>query len=347
MNNTQINAYVDSYMANFTPYKGGEWCYEDGILMTAIYDMYKVSGVQKYYDFVMNYFDGIIGEDGSILRKRNESYNIDNICPGIALMKLYRDNPLPKFKKCMDYLYDQLMKHPRTKENSFWHKEIYTNQVWMDGIYMGQVFYAMYAKEFGTAGIVEDIDHQLHVADKRLWAPEKNLYMHAYDEAKVMQWADPETGRSPHCWSRACGWVLMAMVDVYEEIGLDICKEILVKEVNSLKPYVTSGMLYQVVEEENKEPNYKETSGSAMMAYALFKAKRIGMLDEYNLGMKVFDTIMAEEFDGTNLNGICRVAGLDNKKRDGSFEYYMSEDISSNEVKGVAPFIMAYSEIYG
>ena len=31
-----------------------------------------------------------------------------------------------------------------------------------------------------------------------------------------------------------CGWVMMAMVDIYEELGLDICRDILVKEIEGL-----------------------------------------------------------------------------------------------------------------
>ncbi|MBQ3384344.1 MAG: glycoside hydrolase family 88 protein [Erysipelotrichaceae bacterium] len=343
--NEIINKYIDKYMDYFTPYKKGVWCYEDGILMTAIYDMYKATGDRKYYDFVYKFYDGMISEDGVIKNYEPTKYSIDDVCPGIGLMKLYRDTPEERFKKALDEMYGQMQNHPRTKEGSFWHKQIYPNQVWMDGIYMGVLYIAMYAKQFGIEETVKDVDKQLHTLVARLYDEDRKLFVHAYDEAKVMQWADKETGKSPNVWARACGWVMMAMADIYEELGLDICKDILVKEIEGLKPYLEDGMLYQLVD-IRREHNYLETSGSVMMAYAIFKGKKLGMIDDDSLGHKIFDTVLTKQFDGRNLYNICQVGGLDNYKRDGSFEYYMSENISVNEVKGVAPFIMAYSEIY-
>ncbi|MBQ1899294.1 MAG: glycoside hydrolase family 88 protein [Erysipelotrichaceae bacterium] len=341
----RIDQYIDKYLGYFQPYKKGVWCYEDGILMTAIFDMYKVTGDKKYFDFVYNFYDSMIEEDGVIKNYEPTKYSIDDVCPGIGLMKLYRDCPKEKFKKALDEMYGQMLHHPRTKEGSFWHKQIYPNQVWMDGIYMGVLYIAMYAKEFDIQETKEDVDHQLHTLVKRLYDEDRKLFVHAYDEAKVMQWADKETGRSPNVWARACGWVMMAVVDIYEELGLDICKDILVKEIEGLKPYLEDGMLYQIVD-VRREHNYLETSGSVMMAYAIFKGKRLGMIEDDKLGHEVFDTVLKKQFDGRNLYNICQVGGLDNYKRDGSFEYYMSENISANEVKGVAPFIMAYSEVY-
>lgn len=343
--NEKINKYIDKYMELFTPYKKGRWCYEDGILMTAIYDMYKASGEQKYYDFVYNFYDSRIEEDGTIKEYEPTDYSIDDVCPGIGLMKLYRDCKKEKFKVALDTMYGQMMNHPRTKEGSFWHKQIYPNQVWMDGIYMGVLYVAMYANEFNKEESKEDVDRQLHTLVKRLYDEDRKLFVHAYDEAKVMQWADKETGKSPNVWARACGWVMMAVVDIYEELHLDICKDILVKEIEGLKPYLEDGMLYQLVD-IRRDHNYLETSGSVMMAYGIFKGKRLGMIEDDKLGHSVFNTVLDKQFDGRNLYNICQVGGLDNKKRDGSFEYYMSENISVNEVKGVAPFIMAYSEIY-
>ena len=343
--NNAINKYIERYLYWFQPYKGGRWCYEDGILMTAIYDMYKVSGDKKYFDFVYNFYDSMISADGVISDYDPEEYSIDDVCPGIGLIKLYRDCKEERFKKALDTMYGQMMHHPRTKEGSFWHKQIYPNQVWMDGIYMGVLYVAMYAHEFDIEESKEDVDKQLHTLVKRLYDEDRKLFVHAYDEAKVMQWADKETGKSPNVWARACGWVMMAAVDIYEELGLDICKEILNLQIDGLSRYLEDGMLYQLVD-IRREHNYLETSGSAMFAYGLFKGKRLGMIDDDKVGHDVFDCILDKQFDGRNLYNICQVGGLDNKKRDGSFEYYMSENISVNEVKGVAPFIMAYSEIY-
>ena len=343
MDNNMINKYIDKYMDDFVPYKKGIWCYEDGILMTAIYDMYKATGDKKYYDFVYRFYDSMISMDGVISKYDPEDYSIDDVCPGIGLIKLYRDCKEERFKKALDEMYGQMQRHPRTSEGSFWHKRIYPNQIWMDGIYMGVLYVAMYAKEFGIDESKEDVDKQLHTLVRRLYDEDRKLFVHAYDEAKIMQWADKKTGKSPNVWGRACGWVMMAAVDIYEELGLDICKDILNKEIEGLSRYLEDGMLYQLVD-IRKAHNYLETSGSAMFVYGVLKGKKLGMIDDDKVGKDVFDVILEKQFDGRNLYNICQVGGLDNKKRDGSFEYYMSENISVNEVKGVAPFIMAYSE---
>ena len=113
-------------------------------------------------------------------------------------------------------------------------------------------------------------------------------------------------------------------------------------------------MFYQVVNLKDRAGNYPETSGSAMIAYSFLKGARLGVLpNEFKkYGKEIFDGICnnyLEDIDGQlNLGNICLVAGLgpsNNLRRDGSYEYYISEPIVKNEGKGVAPVIMAYIEL--
>jgi unsaturated rhamnogalacturonyl hydrolase len=120
-----------------------------------------------------------------------------------------------------------------------------------------------------------------------------------------------------------------------------------------LKPYVDKEhfMIHQVVDHIGEKGNYLETSGSSMMAFSLLKAYRLGMVDKsyQELGLKMYEGITKtylKETDGHYaLGGICQVAGLDNERRNGSAEYYYSEKICENEVKGVAPYMMLVSEV--
>ena len=174
-----------------------------------------------------------------------------------------------------------------------------------------------------------------------------------------MQWADKTTGKSANSWSRACGWMMMAMVDIIELIGVNdsriiVLKTMLKEMVDGLIPYLDKRykMLHQVIDALNDKENYLETSGSCMMSYSLMKAYRLNILDKsyFTLGETMFNGItkryLRENKDGyITLGGICQVAGLDNEKRDGSRAYYYSEKIVKNEVKGVAPYFMAYSEL--
>lgn len=72
----------------------------------------------------------------------------------------------------------------------------------------------------------------------------------------------------------------------------------------------------------------------------------------YAIGAKIFQSICDRyltETDGKlNLGGICLVAGLgpeNNRRRDGTYEYYISEPIVENDAKGLAPFLMCYTEL--
>ena len=124
--------------------------------------------------------------------------------------------------------------------------------------------------------------------------------------------------------------------------------------MDALIPFQSEeGMFYQVPDKPEAEGNYLETSGTALIAYAILKGVRLGFLaPRYAaIGEKAFDGIvkkyLSKNEDGTlKLSGICLVAGLGGKDhRDGSLKYYFSEPVVENEAKGVAPFLLAYTEM--
>ena len=115
-----------------------------------------------------------------------------------------------------------------------------------------------------------------------------------------------------------------------------------------------TGMYWQVPDQPGREGNYLETSGSAMLSYAMLKGARLGLLPSWaaELGEKTFHGILDKYLhytaDGLDLGGICLVAGLgpeNNRRRDGTYAYYISEPVVHNDAKGVAPFVLAYTEI--
>lgn len=112
-------------------------------------------------------------------------------------------------------------------------------------------------------------------------------------------------------------------------------------------------MWYQVPDQRERKGNYLETSGTAMFACALLKGSRLNYLeDSYEKrGGEIFDGISKKELwekDGQlQLGGICLVAGLGGEgvRRDGSYEYYISEPVVENDGKGMGPFVLAYTEL--
>ena len=336
------------------------WNYIDGCMMIALLNMYKITGEQRYYDFAENFLDYYVFEDGTIRGFKEEEYNLDNICEGRVLFDVYAKSGKEKYRKAIDTLYGQILRQPRTHEGNFWHKAIYPNQVWLDGLYMAQVFYARYTTDLEGGKNYADIRRQFRTVREKMFDPETGLYRHGYDASKTAFWAG-ENGCSQNPWLRSLGWFSAALIDVTAEIKDDpefvaemtgIAREL----AKNLLPYIdaNSGMLWQVPNQVGREGNYPETSGSAMVAYFYLKGARLGILDKSYapVGAKIFESICSRYLTETegklNLGGICLVAGLgpeNNRRRDGSYEYYISEPIVENDAKGLAPFLMCYTEL--
>ena len=370
MNN--IERYVERIMAESAPdrplwniekIKEGKingWNYIDGCMMIALLNMYRITGEKRYYDFAENFLDYYVFEDGSIRGFKEEEYNLDNICEGRVLFDVYALSGKEKYRKAIDTLYGQILRQPRTHEGNFWHKAIYPNQVWLDGLYMAQVFYARYTTDYEGGKNYADIRRQFRTVREKMFDPETGLYRHGYDASKTAFWAQ-ENGCSLNPWLRSLGWFSAALIDVTTEIKDDpafyeemagIAREM----AKNLLPYIDkeSGMLWQVPNQVGREGNYPETSGSSMVAYFYLKGARLGILDESyaQVGAAIFQAIcdryLTETEGKLNLGGICLVAGLgpeNNRRRDGTYEYYISEPIVENDAKGLAPFLMCYTEL--
>ena len=367
----KIDAYVQRLIRESTPEytvwniekvrqgKPASWNYIDGCMMTALLSMSEITGDSQYADFAEHYIDWFVQEDGSIRSYEQETYNLDDLNEGRVLFPLYAATGKEKYKKAAELLHRQLVNQPRTFEGNFWHKAIYPNQVWLDGLYMAQPFYAMYVKNLGN-GDYSDTLRQIETVRARMRDEKSGLYYHGYDASRKAFWADPETGRSKNFWLRSIGWFAVALADLCEILpeGEDneklraIFRELMEGVARWADP--ETGLYWQVVDQGGREGNYLETSGSSMLAYAMLKGARLGVLDkEYAAkGEKTFRGIVDRYLSFTdgelNLGGICLVAGLgpeNNRRRDGSYEYYISEPVVQNDAKGVAPFLLAYTEI--
>ena len=340
--------------------KDVSWNYIDGCMLSALLAMTEITGDDRYAAFVEEVADSFVAEDGSIDTFRPEKRALDDYNEGRILFPMAARTGKEKYRKAADMLYRCLMEQPRTAEGNFWHKAIYPDQVWLDGTYMALPFAAMYENTFGR-GEIRDIMDQLRIVRQRMRDPETGLYYHGYDASRKAFWADPQTGLSKNFWLRAIGWYSLALADLTEMIpkGMEEREELaqtLRELMESISRYADpeTGMYWQVVDQAGRKGNYLETSGSAMIACAMLKGARLGALDESfrERGKTTFDGIVRNYLkirDGMiGLNNICLVAGLgpeENRRRDGSYEYYISEPVVSNDAKGAAPFVLCYTEV--
>jgi unsaturated rhamnogalacturonyl hydrolase len=337
------------------------WNYIDGCMMTSLYTMYQQTGNKKYLDFIDIFVDYYVFDDGTIRGYDLETYNLDNLNEGRILFDLYKQTGKEKYNKAIELLYKQIVGQPRIAIGNFWHKKIYPNQVWLDGIYMAQVFYTRYVGERGN-GDYSDIVRQFTNVYENMYDKQKKLYYHGWDYSKQAFWADDTTGHSKSFWLRSIGWYTVGLVDAISYMNESATEEraklcqIFKQTIEGIEGYIhpQKHMFYQVVDQMGREGNYLETSGSAMIAYAMMKGARLGIVDKRfaSVGQQVFNGICDEYLTVTdgklNLGGICLVAGLgpeSNRRRDGTFEYYISEPIVENDAKGTGPFVMAYTEI--
>jgi unsaturated rhamnogalacturonyl hydrolase len=357
------NAMMETHKDSITYKEEGKyarWDYEQALLLKALERVWYRTGDAKYYRFILNNMDSYVNDKGEIRSYKGDQFNIDNITGGRTLVMLHRESGKEKFKLAADMLRNQLKNQPRTQEGGFWHKKIYPYQMWLDGLYMGEPFYAEYSKAFNEPNNFDDIANQFIWMEKHARDPKTGLLYHGWDESKQQKWADKTTGTSPNFWDRALGWYVMALVDVLDTFPKNHPKRPeLIAIYKRLMPAIVKfqdpkeGCWYQVMDKLDGKGNYMEASGTAMFVYGLAKGVRMGYIDKsFLINAKKGYQGMLKNFISIDDKGVPHyektvlVSGLGgNPYRDGSYEYYLKEPIRRDDLKGVAPFIMASVEM--
>ena len=342
------------------PLLAKKWAYEWGVVLKSIEQVWLKTNDDRYYDYIKRNIDEFVDPEGDIKTYRLDEYNLDQINTGKLLFLLYNTTGDERYRKAAYLLRKQLETHPRTSEGGFWHKQIYPHQMWLDGIYMAGPFYAKFAKAFDEPVGFDDVAHQIMLVESHTRDPKTGLLYHGWDESRSQKWANPETGCSPNFWGRAMGWYAMAIPDVLDHLPEDHPErekiiEIFGNMIGALSAVQdrSTGLWYQVLDQAGRQGNYLEASASCMFVYAMVKGGRKGYLDGEYLDVAkrgyrgILEHFVKVDDQGlVNLDQICSVAGLGGEPyRDGSFEYYISEKIVTNDYKGVGPFILASVEM--
>jgi unsaturated rhamnogalacturonyl hydrolase len=336
--------------------KPEKWSYEQGVVLKGIEGVWLNTADGRYFKYIQQSLDRFVNDDGTIRTYKLEDYNIDNVLLGRNLLLVYKVTGQEKYRKAAALLREQLKTQPRNSEGGFWHKKIYPYQMWLDGLYMGEPFYAEYADTFHEDADFDDIAKQFTLMETHARDAGTGLLYHGWDESGKQAWADKRTGRSPNFWGRAVGWYAMALVDTLDYFPqghpkrnelLAIFKRLAV----AIEKYQDqkSGLWYEVLDKGDMKGNYLEASASCMFVYALARGVRQGYLPDSYLkaARKGYQGITARfietEANGrVNLKGTVSVAGLGgNPYRDGSYQYYLSEKVVTDDPKGVGAFLLA------
>ena len=384
MTYSEMQRIPQPWMLDFA--KSPKWGYVVGIELEAMLDTYLKYGGEQIRQYCQAYTDKMIDQQGNITGYDILDYNLDNIRTGHFVSRMYNQWPEAKNLLAIKTMMKQLQDQPRTvADKVFWHKAIYSYQVWLDGIFMGLPFRCLTAasqyKKKDAEKIYDDAVNQLKITYQRTLDPATGLNRHAYDETRKTFWADKETGLSRHCWGRAQGWYTMALIEILDAMPADYARrgeliDLLQKDFDAILKWQDkkTGLWYQVMDSPEREGNYLESTCSAMFTYAMLKASRLGYVGEkyqkaaIRAYQGMIDHFIRVNADKTiSLTNCCAVAGLgpaaipevvealkrinpkgtvkENRRRDGSFAYYLCEPVRDDDGKGIGPFIWASLEM--
>ncbi|KAK7040745.1 hypothetical protein VNI00_009651 [Paramarasmius palmivorus] len=340
--------------------------YDDGEFQLGLRRLYDRTGNEKYYSHLLKAANTIVSDSGALPSSYKMSdYQLDPIRTGSTFLYLHEKTKQTKWKKAADTFRLQLDRQPRTGQGQFWHKQVYPQQGWLDGIYMGDVFYAQYTKLFQSTNATawSDIEKQYKlIYDNTLQASTDQNYIgllyHGYDYSHKASWASPDRGHSPEVWDRALGWYMMALVDILEFLPTsNSAYSTVVKILQGLVPPLVkaadpqSGVWWLVMTQPNRDKNYFESSGTAMFVYSLLKGIRLGYIKDNDgsvaaAAKKAYQYMtsnwVVEKSDGTmDWMNTVEVGSLSGA---GNYDYYVSVNKKTNDLKGVAAFLLASLE---
>jgi unsaturated rhamnogalacturonyl hydrolase len=347
--------------------EGGKakWDYTVGLFTLSLLKLDAPAHDPRYARFAEDVIGSFITTNGDIRGYKPEEYQLDAINPGKTVLALWQITHDERYQKAAVLLRRQLDTQPRTSDGGFWHKQRYPHQMWLDGLFMGAPFYAEYAKLFnGPIADYDDVAKQFRLVSAHTYDPATGLFYHAWDESREQFWAIKATGTSSNFWGRALGWYAMSLVDVldYFPTNHPARPEIIATLQKLCKGAVKwqdpkTGLWWQVLDQGDRQGNYLEATASSMLVYSMAKGVNRGYLsrDYVPVIEKGYQGIVTHllQDDGNNLWSLtqcCSVAGLggspsNGRARDGSFDYYISERIVLNDLKGVGPFILAGIEL--
>ncbi len=351
------------------------WYYVNGTVLSGLQELYNQTSNSTYLDYI----EATV--KNNISNVDTSKTTLDNIKEGTAVLFMYENtvNSTDKttYQNIVNGLRSQLVDGTgigRTTEGGLWHKDPgYAWQMWGDGLYMAQPFYAQYSTIFNSSASedFDDIANQFIVFESHARDISTGLLYHGWseqpDDYRSTDWADPTTGLSSCFWARANGWYIMGLIDALDFFPSSHDKyqeliPILERLVPALIAYQdsTTGCWYDVLDQGDRcsstdttQCNYLESSASCMITYGILKAIRKGYVSDSYLpaAKKAYEGILSHFIetrgDTVIITNDCQVGGLGGSAgRDGTFDYYMSEPIVTSEVDGkpIGPFILASLE---
>ncbi len=337
-----------------------EWNYELAVLLNGIDATWYNTADGTYYQYTKQAIDSLVGPDGSISSYDAAANSLDNIALGRQLLLLYRVTQDARYYKAATLLHRQLSLQPRNASGGLWQKQIYPNQMWLDGLYMAEPFYAEYASVFHEPEDFADIAKHFSLIEEHARSPRTGLLYHAWEESRNQPWADKATGTSHIFWAAGMGGYMMALVDTLPSFPKDDPnRATLLAMLNRTAAAVVryqdkaTGLWYQVLDRPGAAGNYFESSAACMFTYALQKGVRLGYLPEqYSENASHAWQGILSHFVQTDTSGSVAITGTvkaighgGSPYRDGTYACYVGSPVVSDDPKGIGAFLLASTEM--
>jgi len=327
--------------------QANSFSWQGGYIMFAMEKMWRSTGDSIYFNYIKKYVDFHVDENGNVPYFSNNA--LDNFLPGYAIIFIYEQTKKEKYRIAAKKVREGFINYPRNSDSSFWHANWAKHQLWVDGVFMGQMFLARYGKTIGdNVYAYGEVTRQMKLALKHCLKP-NGLLLHGWDESKEAGWANKETGQAAEVWSEGLGWYAVLIADVFDYLPKtnpgypyllsalqNLCKGL--KDVQDPK----TGMWCQVVDKYDEPGNWNETSGTGMYLYLLKKG-----IDKGFISSEEYSPIVKKAYEGivkkTRLNEKgyidlidCSSIGIQNTYQD-----YISQP------KEISPFAAFGSFIIG
>ena len=328
----------------------GDFHYHAGVFLSGMMNIYSVCSDEKYYEYTKAWVDSIITDVGVIHEYCHST--LDDHMATILLYPLLERTGEEKYEWAISQLTNEVRNWIRSDIGGYWHKEVRTDQMWLDGLYMVGPMQMMYAKKYNDERVSKQAIHQAYLMYENIQDKDTKLLYHAWDYSRTAEWADKDTGLAPEFWGRAMGWYVVALLDMMEYMDADsedykrfaeIEKEVLGAVWNVRDK--ESCLWYQVLDKGDRPDNWLEASCSCLFIYAAAKAIRMGVTDDNLLDeiLESFDAVIdkfVEVKDGDLfLSGVCIGTGV--------LDYagYIARPTSTNDLHGMGALLLMCAEI--
>jgi rhamnogalacturonyl hydrolase YesR len=302
------------------------WSYVTGYTLSGIEMVARYTGDRKYWDFIRRVMDRFIDEKGNIKGARLDS--LDNVMSGSIVVGLWERTHDERYRAAAGQIRKAFDSFPRNSDGGFWHSPRLTGEMWVDGVFMGQMPLIRYGHS------IDDAEYCFNEAARQIIAfatharkGDSGLYYHAWAEKPELpvvigghrpttetHWANPQTGLSSEVWSEGLGWYALIMAETLAVMPkdhprrgevLDIYTRLAAGLKRNQDP--KSGRWFQVVDKGGRVDNWTDTSGSAMFTYSIQRGIELGLLKKAE-----YATVVSKGYKGILANARIDNEGLVN-----------------------------------